>query len=157
MNKIVFVVALLVFAVALYVFLKPSRTEPVVDLPEMAGQPAEAVASPTPDITKVQTEDVVVGEGEAVVPGKQVSVQYKGTLTDGTEFDSSYSRNSEPLVFTVGAGEMIPGFDYGVQGMKMGGTRIITIPPELGYGSRATGPIPANSTLIFEVVLEKVE
>lgn len=157
MNKIIFVVALLVLALALYFFLKPSPAKPVVDLPQVMEQPTVPPAAPTPDMSKVKTEDVEVGTGDEAVPGKQVSVQYKGTLTDGTEFDSSYSRNSEPLVFTVGAGQMIPGFDFGVQGMKVGGTRTITIPPELGYGSRETGPIPANSTLIFEVKLEKVE
>ncbi len=157
MNKIIFIVALLVLALALYIFLKPSPAKPVVDLPQVMEQPTVPPAVPTIDTSKVKIEDVEVGTGDEAVPGKQVSVQYKGTLTDGTEFDSSYSRNSEPLVFTVGAGQMIPGFDYGVQGMKVGGTRTITIPPELGYGSRESGPIPANSTLIFEVMLEKVE
>ncbi|MEI7653504.1 MAG: FKBP-type peptidyl-prolyl cis-trans isomerase [bacterium] len=110
------------------------------------------------DYSKVKTEDTVVGTGVEVVDGKKVSVQYRGKLTNGTEFDSSYSRNSEPLEFVVGAGQMIPGFDYGVKGMKVGGTRMITIPPELGYGSRAQGDkIPANSTLVFEVTMEKAE
>lgn len=157
MNKIIFVVALLILAGALYVFFRPSPAKPVVDLPEVLEQPTVPPASPSPDMTKVKVEDVIIGTGEVAVPGKKVSVQYKGTLLDGTEFDSSYSRNNEPLTFTVAAGQMIPGFDYGVQGMKVGGTRTITIPPELGYGSRESGPIPANSTLIFEVKLEKVE
>ena len=157
MNKIIFIVALIIFAFALYIFLKPSPAKPVAELPQILEQPTPAPISPTPDMSKVKTEDVILGTGDEAAPGKQVSVQYKGTLVDGTEFDSSYKRNSEPLQFTVGAGQMIPGFDYGVRGMKVGGTRTITIPPELGYGSRATGPIPANSTLIFEVKLEKVE
>ncbi len=157
MNKIIFIVALIIFAISLYIFLKPSPSKPVAELPQILEQPTAAPVSPTPDMSKVKTEDVEIGTGDIAVPGKQVSLQYRGTLTDGTEFDSSYSRNSEPLQFTVGAGQMIPGFDYGVRGMKVGGTRKITIPPELGYGSRATGPIPANSILIFEVKLEKVE
>ena len=157
MNKIIFIVALIIFAIALSIFLKPSPSKPVTELPQILEQPTIAPVSPTPDMSKVKTEDVILGTGDEAAPGKQVSVQYKGTLVDGTEFDSSYKRNSEPLQFTVGAGQMIPGFDYGVRGMKVGGTRTITIPPELGYGSRATGPIPANSTLIFEVKLEKVE
>jgi FKBP-type peptidyl-prolyl cis-trans isomerase FkpA len=157
MNKMIFIIALIILAVALYVFFKPAPSKPVVDLPQVLEQPTVPPATPSPDMKKVKTEDIVVGTGDVAVPGKTVSVQYKGTLTDGTEFDSSYSRNSEPLVFTVAAGQMIPGFDFGVQGMKVGGTRNITIPPELGYGSRESGPIPANSTLIFEVKLEKVE
>jgi len=157
MNKVIFVVALLILAGALYVFFRPSPAQPVVNLPEVLEQPTVPPASPSPDMSKIKTEDIEVGTGDVAVPGKRVSVQYKGTLVDGTEFDSSYSRNNEPLSFTVAAGEMIPGFDYGVQGMKVGGTRTITIPPELGYGSRENGPIPANSTLIFEVTLEKVE
>ncbi|MFO0703887.1 MAG: FKBP-type peptidyl-prolyl cis-trans isomerase [Patescibacteria group bacterium] len=108
-------------------------------------------------MSSVKTEDIEVGTGTEAKEGTKVSVQYKGTLTDGTEFDSSYSRNNTPLEFKVGAGEMIKGFDYGVRGMKVGGTRKITIPPEFGYGNRKVGSIPENSTLIFEVKLEKVE
>ncbi len=157
MNKLIFIVALVLFAVAVYIFLRPSPAKPVVDLPEVVTQPTEPPRGPTPDMSGVKLEDVEVGMGDEATAGKKVSVQYRGTLTDGTEFDSSYSRNNEPLEFVVGAGQMIPGFDYGVQGMKVGGTRRVTIPPELGYGARESGPIPANSTLIFEVKLEKVE
>ncbi len=157
MNKFIFIVALVLFAVAVYIFLKPGPAKPVVELPQVVPQPTEPPRSPTPDMSALKISDVEVGKGEEAVPGKKVSVQYRGRLTDGTEFDSSYSRNSEPLQFVVGAGQMIPGFDYGVQGMRVGGTRTITIPPELGYGARQSGPIPANSTLIFEVKLEKVE
>ena len=157
MNKLIFVIALVLFAVAVYIFLRPGPAKPVVDLPEVVNQPTEPPQSPTPDLSRVKIEDTEVGSGDEAIAGKKVSVQYRGTLTDGTEFDSSYSRNSEPLQFVVGAGQMIPGFDYGVRGMKVGGTRTVTIPPELGYGARENGPIPANSTLIFEVKLEKVE
>ncbi len=156
MNKIYFIIALAVFALALYIFTRPAPSSPVVTVPDVMSQPTTP-PQPTIDMSQLTVEDVKVGTGAVAEVGKRVSVQYRGTLTDGTEFDSSYSRDSTPLEFTVGAGQMIPGFDKGVEGMKVGGTRKITIPPELGYGARESGPIPANSTLIFEVVLEKVQ
>jgi FKBP-type peptidyl-prolyl cis-trans isomerase len=159
MNKIIIIATIVVIAITIYVLTHPNAEKPIIKMPELTEkQPTQPPAAPTPDASKIQTEDIKLGTGDEAVPGKKVSVQYKGTLTDGTEFDSSYSRNNEPLTFTVAAGQMIPGFDYGVRGMKVGGTRKITIPPELGYGNQAMGDkIPANSTLIFEVVLEKVE
>lgn len=156
MNKFIFVGALVIFAIALYIFFRPALDTPIVNLPEVMQEPT---VEPTPALSfdDVVVEDIVIGTGDVAEPGKQVAVQYKGTLLDGTEFDSSYSRDSEPLVFVVDAGQMIPGFDFGVQGMRVGGTRKITLPPELGYGAREVGSIPANSTLVFEVVLESVE
>ncbi len=100
--------------------------------------------------------DLVVGTGTEAVAGKNVTVNYKGTLIDGTEFDSSYSRG-EPFPFDLGAGQVIAGWEQGVAGMKVGGKRKLVIPPNLAYGDRAIGPIPANSTLIFEVELLDVK
>lgn len=158
MNKLIILLTLIVIAAIAYVLMQPRRDKPFVKIPDVITQPTET-PSTNPDTSKVKTVDTLIGQGEEAVQGKTVSVQYRGTLSDGTEFDSSASRNNEPLTFTVGAGQMIPGFDYGVQGMRVGGTRSITIPPELGYGSQPAGggKIPANSTLIFEVTLEKVE
>lgn len=158
MNKLIILLTLIVIAAIAYVFMQPRRDEPFVKIPDVITQPTESPSANSTS-TKVKTVDTVVGQGAEAIQGKTVSVQYRGSLVDGTEFDSSYGRNNEPLTFTVGAGQMIPGFDYGVQGMKVGGTRTITIPPELGYGSQPAGggKIPANSTLIFEVTLEKVE
>lgn len=157
MNKLILVATLLVIGVIMYVLAQPRRQHPTVTIPDVISQPTAAPEEKA-DFTKVTTKDTVVGTGAEVVDGKKVAVQYRGKLTNGTEFDSSYSRNSQPLEFTVGAGQMIPGFDYGVKGMRVGGTRMITIPPELGYGSRAQGDkIPANSTLVFEVTMEKAE
>jgi peptidylprolyl isomerase len=104
------------------------------------------------DIPKVKIEDTQVGTGAEAVPGKTVSVHYTGKLEDGKVFDSSAGK--DPLTFVVAAGQMIPGFDQGVQGMKVGGKRKLTIPPGLGYGTRgAGGVIPPNATLIFDVEL----
>ena len=98
-------------------------------------------------------EEVLVGEGAEARAGQMVSVHYTGWLTDGTKFDSSKDRN-EPFEFPLGARHVIAGWDEGVQGMKIGGTRKLTIPPALGYGARGAGSvIPPNATLIFEVEL----
>ncbi|PIQ10338.1 MAG: peptidylprolyl isomerase [Hydrogenophilales bacterium CG18_big_fil_WC_8_21_14_2_50_58_12] len=100
--------------------------------------------------------DLNAGEGEAAQAGQQVSVHYTGWLTDGAKFDSSKDRN-EPFDFPLGAGHVIRGWDEGVQGMKVGGVRKLTIPPQMGYGARgAGGVIPPNATLVFEVELLKI-
>ncbi|HET7295354.1 MAG TPA: FKBP-type peptidyl-prolyl cis-trans isomerase [Vicinamibacteria bacterium] len=97
-------------------------------------------------------EDLVVGTGAVAATGDTVTVHYVGTLTNGQRFDSSYDRG-QPFTFRLGAGQVIAGWEQGIPGMRVGGKRRLTIPPSLGYGSRPNGPIPANSTLIFEVDL----
>jgi len=97
--------------------------------------------------------DMTVGDGTLAESGKTVSVHYTGWLTDGTKFDSSVDRG-QPFSFTLGAGQVIRGWDEGVAGMRVGGKRKLTIPSDLGYGSRgAGGVIPPNATLVFDVEL----
>ena len=98
-------------------------------------------------------EDLSVGEGAEAVVGKQVTVHYTGWLANGSKFDSSLDRN-DPFDFPLGRGQVIRGWDEGVVGMKVGGKRRLTIPPEMGYGVRgAGGVIPPNATLVFDVEL----
>lgn len=98
-------------------------------------------------------EDLVEGDGDVAGPGQKVSVHYTGWLSDGSKFDSSKDRDM-PFDFPLGAGHVIRGWDEGVQGMKVGGSRKLTIPPQLGYGpAGAGGVIPPDATLIFEVEL----
>ncbi len=96
--------------------------------------------------------DVTVGTGAVATAGKQVTVHYTGTFVDGKKFDSSVDRG-EPFTFPLGAGQVIKGWDLGVAGMKVGGKRQLTIPATLGYGMADYGPIPGNSTLLFDVEL----
>ena len=113
-----------------------------------------------PERVPLQYDDVVEGSGAEAVAGQRVSVHYTGWLFDpskadgrGKKFDSSKDRG-QPFRFQLGGGEVIRGWDDGVQGMKVGGTRVLVIPPELGYGPRgAGGVIPPNATLVFEVDL----
>ena len=106
-------------------------------------------------------DEVTPGAGDAAAAGKNVTVHYTGWLSDngakGKKFDSSVDRG-QPFQFTLGGKQVIAGWDEGVAGMKVGGTRLLTIPPELGYGARgAPGAIPPNATLIFDVELLQVQ
>jgi peptidylprolyl isomerase len=108
------------------------------------------------DVPKVKIEDTQVGTGAEAVPGKTLTVHYTGKLENGKVFDSSVGK--DPLTFVLGGGQLIPGFEQGVSGMKVGGKRVVTIPPSLGYGEQGAGDvIPPNSTLIFELELVDVK
>src|SRR5690606_22115968 len=139
----------------------PAADAPAGEAPAAAADAATPAADPaaaaaatpgaeqsTPGGTRYV--DLQVGTGDAAEPGKTVVVHYTGTLTDGTKFDSSRDRN-EPFSFALGAGNVINGWEEGIAGMKVGGRRQLTIPPDQGYGSQDMGVIPPNSTLQFDV------
>ncbi|PKQ15734.1 MAG: peptidylprolyl isomerase [Actinobacteria bacterium HGW-Actinobacteria-7] len=104
-------------------------------------------------MTELKIEDLTVGTGSEAKNGDTVSVHYTGYLTDGSTFDSSIP-SGQPFEFTLGQGQVIQGWDVGVAGMKVGGKRKLTIPPDMGYGEQgAGGVIPPNATLVFDVEL----
>ena len=113
-------------------------------------------SGPAPKQLKV--EDLVEGDGAAAKNGDKLSVQYVGVLYDNNkEFDSSWSRGAEPLEVTLGSGQVISGWEQGLLGMKVGGRRKLTIPPDQAYGAQGQPPtIPANATLVFEIDLKKI-
>lgn len=124
------------------------------------GQAASGPAAAPVDVSTLAKDDKVAGTGAEARPGMTVSVHYTGWLYDpskpntrGKKFDSSKDRN-QPFEFQLGKGEVIVGWDEGVSGMKVGGTRVLTIPSKMGYGARgAGGDIPPNAALVFEVEL----
>jgi FKBP-type peptidyl-prolyl cis-trans isomerase len=133
--------------------------------PSQAGQTTQSGATSTntnsqnltnSPMNELKIKDDVVGTGAAVQNGNTVSVLYTGSLDNGTVFDASSKHGNQPFSFTVGAGQVIQGWDLGLVGMKVGGTRELTIPPTLGYGSQSVSTIPPNSTLHFTIQLLSV-
>ena len=123
------------------------------DKPGDNSSPTKVTGKPKTTPSGAEYWDLKVGTGVAASSGKAVRVHYTGWLTDGKKFDSSVDRG-QPFMFTLGAGQVIKGWDEGVTGMKVGGKRQLRIPPQLGYGARgAGGVIPPNATLIFDVEL----
>jgi FKBP-type peptidyl-prolyl cis-trans isomerase len=104
----------------------------------------------------LKIEDTKVGDGAVATKGKVLAVHYTGTLTDGKKFDSSLDRG-QPITFPLGSGMVIKGWEQGIEGMRVGGKRKLTIPPALGYGERGKGPVPPNATMIFDVELVSVQ
>jgi len=126
---------------------------PIIDTNQTA---AATMANENP--TELQITDPVIGTGEAAAVGDTVTVNYVGALTNGTVFDASANHGKEGFTFSLGAGQVIEGWDKGIVGMKVGGKRHLVIPASLAYGDRAMGDaIPANSTLVFDVELLKVQ
>ena len=153
MNKIVLVIITIIILILLaggvYFLTKP-------DASQNQQQNQNQQTSTNYNIQGMKVEILKEGTGEAAKKGDVVSVHYVGTLENGTKFDSSIDRG-ERFSFTLGENRVIQGWELGVAGMKVGEKRKLTIPPELGYGSQAVGGvIPANSTLIFEVELFKI-
>lgn len=104
---------------------------------------------------ELQITDLEQGEGREVVRGALITTQYRGTLEDGSEFDSSFARG-RPFQCVIGTGRVIKGWDLGLMGMRVGGRRRLWVPAPLGYGERTVGSIPANANLIFEIELLEV-
>ena len=170
-NTFIYVILLIFIGVAVWFFVQKSENSENSEAGKLIGQ---ATTTPTPMLqdnnisspvaevkwTKLdndlQYQDVVVGSGREAKPGDMVAAHYSGTLVDGTKFDSSYDRG-EPFAFILGGGMVIKGWDMGIEGMKVGGKRKLIIPPQLGYGAQARGPIPANATLLFDVELMAVQ
>jgi FKBP-type peptidyl-prolyl cis-trans isomerase len=155
MKKIV--IALLVLTVLIlgsYYFLKktPTQVNQNMNLPQEEKQDINQASPSAQNQTDLKIEDLKIGQGQEIKKGDTAQVHYLGTLTNGQKFDSSYDRN-QPFEFQVGAGQVITGWDQGLLGMKIGGKRKLTIPPDLGYGNQAAGSIPPGSTLIFEIEL----
>ncbi|QQS20449.1 FKBP-type peptidyl-prolyl cis-trans isomerase [Candidatus Saccharibacteria bacterium] len=119
--------------------------------------PAPEVYKPDSTLSAIQTTDLEAGSGEVVKAGDCMQMKYYGTLaSDGTLFDENFSKNTL-LQFNLGEGRVIQGWDKGLEGMKVGGTRRLAIPASLGYGANGQGSIPPNSDLVFVVKLVKVQ
>ena len=172
MSKNIFIITVLVIfiGIAIWFFMKktnnsmsPKNLESLSSSNNVSPSPINSSAAPVkenwvtlPNGLKIL--DVIIGPGREAKSGNVVAANYIGTLQNGKKFDSSYDR-SEPFAFILGSGQVIKGWDIGIEGMKVGGKRKLIIPPELAYGSReiSNGLIPANSTLYFEVELMAVE
>ena len=153
-QKVIF---MLVLVIAIGIAACTKKANETATAPA-ANAPATAPATtPAADVTELKIENIKEGTGKVAVAGKTVSVHYTGWLLDGKKFDSSVDRG-QPFNFTLGAQQVIAGWDQGVAGMKVGGKRKLTIPSKLAYGERgAGGVIPPNATLIFDVELLDVK
>jgi FKBP-type peptidyl-prolyl cis-trans isomerase len=129
----------------------PKATTPEPTATEKPAEPPVA-AEPMAEVTELKTEDTKVGTGAEAKTGDSVTVHYTGYLTDGKKFESSKD-SGQPFTLTLGEGKVIPGWEQGIPGMKVGGIRRLTIPAELGYGAQGSGPIPPNATIVFDVEL----
>ncbi len=169
-KKITIAAAVIILVVVGFLITRKSKekmTDKNTNLPEASASAAQASPSAEASASSVQgtqsampsglnIEDIQVGSGPEVKSGDTVTINYKGTLTDGTKFDSSYDRGT-PFTTQIGVGQVIKGWDEGVIGMKVGGRRRLTIPPDLAYGDQDVPGIPPNSTLIFELELLAVK
>ena len=157
-------VAMLVAVIAFVTFFSivgfgRGLTEPLVSTIESPEELANASTAFNTALVNSETglirEDTIVGDGDEAVTGKTVVVNYTGAFEDGKVFDTSVGR--APFEFTLGAGQVIAGWDQGVVGMKVGGQRVLIIPSDLGYGDQGYGPIPGKATLVFEIELLEVK
>lgn len=139
----------------------PSNEAAPVEIATTTNTTAQAAPTTMPPatqpITQLMMKDDVVGTGATAAAGDSVTVNYVGALTNGTVFDASANHGTAGFTFTLGAGQVIKGWDQGIVGMKEGGKRTLLIPASLAYGDQAVVTIPANSALVFQVELLKVQ
>jgi len=156
-KLVISIIILIVVIVGIYFIAQNNKNSGAALSQSLAQEQQKSEANPTSyDIQGMKIEVLKEGSGEAAKSGDLVTVNYVGTLTNGTKFDSSLDRN-QPFQFTLGQNRVIQGWELGVAGMKVGEKRKLTIPPKLGYGAQgAGGVIPPNATLIFEVDLLKI-
>ena len=150
-KKIILGIVITIALAVVALFFIANFYNPFSMLNNQSNPLSEATSTPSNGLV---VQDTVVGPGPVAQPGDILTVNYTGKLQDGTVFDSSIGK--QPFQFTLGVGQVIPGWDEGLVGMKVGGTRTLIIPPDLGYGAQAVGSIPANSTLVFNVQLLSV-
>ncbi len=135
----------------------PLPTNAIINNPTPQATGGESMDNFTTTQDGLKIQDLIIGTGQEVKSGDTVTVNYLGTLENGTKFDSSYDRN-QPFTTQIGVGQVIKGWDEGIVGMKVGGKRKLVIPSSLGYGEQGAGSsIPPNATLIFEVELLEVK
>jgi len=155
MTKTVFAFVLIIIFVGIGIWLFDRKSADISEESQVL-MTSTPVPIPTNTLIKMenglQIQDLTVGTGPEVKVGQELTMHYSGTLENGVKFDSSYDRG-EPFQFLLGAGQVIQGWDLGIQGMKIGGKRKLIIPASLGYGEKGIGPIPPNAVLIFEVEL----
>jgi hypothetical protein len=156
-RTIIGIIAIMVLAlIAFLVYRDYTTKSPKYPIGTLDTTPPTPSASAITTASGLTYEDLQVGDGATAKTGDSVTVNYTGWLEDGTKFDSSIDRG-QTFDFTIGAGNVIVGWDEGVAGMRVNGARLLVIPPSLGYGSTANNSIPANSTLIFEVQLVAIK
>jgi hypothetical protein len=154
---LIVICVLMVASSGIYIaYLKGEQKKVSEELAAKAAQAESEAQMMRELVPELIIEDLEVGTGPEVKVGDTISIDYQGTLLDGTEFDSSYSRG-EPFETVIGVGQVIQGWDEGVVGMQVGGKRKLTIPADMAYGEQARGSIPANSPLLFEVELKEIK
>jgi FKBP-type peptidyl-prolyl cis-trans isomerase len=158
MMKIAIIGIIVIVLTALVLYAQTATHKPAQAARPNTNAPTKVTGDGVKTESGLQYWDIKVGVGAIAKTGDKVKVHYTGWLTTGKKFDSSVDAN-QPFDFTIGAGDVIKGWDEGVAGMKVGGKRQLRIPPELGYGATGTpgGPIPPNATLIFDVQLLAVK
>lgn len=163
-NVFIFVVVIILVGIAVWLFVGKIKNNSPESVSNSNSSLSKTVSDDGSEGKLMEMEnglrfrDIIVGSGREINDGDTAVVNYVGTLASGVKFDSSYDRG-QTFEFTLGAGEVIAGWDVGVKGMKVGGKRLLVIPPQLGYGDNeiGDGAIPANSTLVFEVELVGVK